>query len=159
MADGPERDPTFDEVRDALLPDVPGLNKGASWGQFMAALTRGQPAAAPDISLPVVTGLSGGGVHPAVMKALAAGATDLGDVAGGLASHLPACPRCHGRHLPNDACTGEPPDPFTAGAVAGVGLAEMYADMLAAGIPLASVERILGAMLAAYAMMDKAAGE
>ena len=49
----------------------------------------------------------------------------------------------------------EPPDPFTKGSEAAAGLAEMYEDMLASGIPLASVERILGAMLAVYGLMTK----
>jgi hypothetical protein len=45
-----------------------------------------------------------------------------------------------------------PADPFTKGSEAAAGLAEMYEDLLASGIPLASVERILGAMLATYGM-------
>jgi hypothetical protein len=48
-----------------------------------------------------------------------------------------------------------PADPFTKGSEAAAGLAEMYEDLLASGIPLASVERILGAMLATYGAMTK----
>ena len=48
-----------------------------------------------------------------------------------------------------------PADPFTKGSEAAAGLAEMYEDCLAAGIPLASVERILGAMLATYGLMTR----
>ena len=46
-----------------------------------------------------------------------------------------------------------PADPFTKGSEASAALAEMYEDLLGAGIPLASVERILGTMLAVYGMM------
>lgn len=53
------------------------------------------------------------------------------------------------------AVGSEPPDPFTKGSVAAAGLAEMYEDLVASGIPLASVERILGAMLATYGAMTK----
>jgi len=41
-----------------------------------------------------------------------------------------------------------PADPFGKADDAGIALAEMYRSMLAAGIPLASVEKILGHMLA-----------
>lgn len=41
-----------------------------------------------------------------------------------------------------------PADPFGMADDAGIALAEMYRSMLAAGIPLASVEKILGHMLA-----------
>jgi hypothetical protein len=59
--------------------------------------------------------------------------------------------------LPGDPAS--PADPFSPGAVADTGTAEMFWGLQRAGIPLASVERILGAMFAAYAMMDKAAAE
>ena len=48
-----------------------------------------------------------------------------------------------------------PADPFTKGSEAAAGLAEMYEDMVASGIPVSSVERILGAMLATYGAMTK----
>jgi len=48
-----------------------------------------------------------------------------------------------------------PPDPFTKGSEAAGALAEMYEDLLGAGIPLSSVENILGVMLATYGAMTK----
>ena len=53
------------------------------------------------------------------------------------------------------AVGSEPPDPFTRGSEASAALAEMFGDMVDAGIPVASVERILGAMLATYGAMTK----
>ena len=41
-----------------------------------------------------------------------------------------------------------PADPFTPGRQAGIAAMDMYDDLLAAGMPLASVERVLGAMFA-----------
>lgn len=136
---------TFSEVRDALMP--PGANREALWSALKNAQRTGlfhRGATAPDISMgPVVTGLSGTGVRPEIMKALAAGADRLEDVHAALEQ---------GQREP------EPRDPFSQGHVAAVGLAEMYSDMLAAKIPLGSVERILGAMLAAHAIMDAGDG-
>lgn len=51
---------------------------------------------------------------------------------------------------PTVAAPLPPLDPFTPGAEASAALAEMYSDMVEAGIPVASVESILGHMLAAY---------
>ena len=48
-----------------------------------------------------------------------------------------------------------PADPFTKGSEAAGAFAEMYEDLLGAGVPLASVERILGAMLATYGLMTR----
>ena len=44
-----------------------------------------------------------------------------------------------------------PADPFTPGGMASAALAEMYSDMVESGIPVSSVEAILGHMLAAGA--------
>ena len=44
-----------------------------------------------------------------------------------------------------------PADPFTPGKLAAAATKDWYDDLLDAGIPLASVERILGSMLAAAA--------
>jgi hypothetical protein len=81
---------------------------------------------------------------------------------------LRVCPYCHRHHESGTACeprawdypTADPVpkrpaplpplDPFTPGAEASAALAEMYSDMCASGIPVASVESILGHMLAAY---------
>lgn len=137
--------PSFGELRDALMP--PGTDKNALWSALKNAQVTGghMPGrTAPDISMgPVVTDLSGKGVHPVVAKALAGGASSLEEVAGALAASQ------------QERISGPPADPLSPGTVAGIGLAEMYNDMLAGGIPLASVERILGAMLAAYGIMDK----
>ncbi len=51
------------------------------------------------------------------------------------------------------AVGSEPADPFTKGSEASAALAEMFGDMVDAGVPVASVERILGAMLATYGLM------
>lgn len=50
--------------------------------------------------------------------------------------------------LPVPAAPVLPADPFGMADDAGIALAEMYRSMLAGGIPLASVEKILGHMLA-----------
>ena len=60
-----------------------------------------------------------------------------------------------GIHDAVPAYPGPPPDPFTKGSEAAGAFAEMYEDLLGAGVPLASVERILGAMLAVYGLMTK----
>lgn len=58
---------------------------------------------------------------------------------------------CTGDHeCPNLQAPLPPLDPFTPGAEASAALAEMYSDLCEAGIPVASVESILGHMLAAY---------
>lgn len=147
-SNGNEDEPvTFGEVRDALMP--PGANREALWSALKNAQRTGlfhRGATAPDISMgPVVTDLSGTGVRPEIMKALTSGATGLEDVHAALE---------HGQREREP----EPRDPFSQGHVAAVGLAEMYSDMLAAKIPLGSVERILGAMLAAHAIMDTGDG-
>ena len=48
-----------------------------------------------------------------------------------------------------------PPDPFGHDTAPAIALAELYNDMIGAGIPLASVERILGATLAAMGKDEK----
>lgn len=126
--------PTFSEIRDAMMP--PGTDKDALWSALKGAHRTGghvpgRPA--PDISF------------------------------GGPLSDLPATVRqlISTGHITKDqlpqlaAELGDPVDPFTKGSEAAAGLAEMYEDLLASGIPLASVERILGAMLATYGAMTK----
>lgn len=137
---------TFGEVFDAVTPRLaPGVSKAGLLASLRNATRTGGFApgrTVPDISMPVVTDLSGRGVHPAVTKALAGGAAGLGDIADALGEHE------RQRAL-------EPPAAVSEEAAA---LAGMYRDMLAAGIPAASVERILGAMLATYGAMDQAGG-
>jgi len=60
-------------------------------------------------------------------------------------AHAPAAP-APGAFLPAD--------PFGKADGAGIALAEMYRSMLAGGIPLASVEKILGHMLASLPSQD-----
>ena len=160
--------PTFDELRDAMMP--PGTDKDALWAALKGAHRTGghvpgRPA--PDIS---------GAVSPQLLDMLQASrmaevrpcpvcATHhasgtpcpprIGPAAPGTHAYY-ACTICgnvHDKHLP---CADlSIPDPFTKGSEAAAGLAEMYEDLLASGIPLASVERILGAMLATYGAMTK----
>lgn len=133
---------TFDEVFDAATPRLaPGVSKADLLASLRNATVTGGFAPgqiAPDISMPVVTDLSGNGIHPAVMKALAGGG-GLEDVG-----------RALGEHQRQRAL--EPPATVSA---EGAALAEMYHDLLASGIPLSSVERILGAMLATLGVMGE----
>lgn len=126
--------PTFDQLRDALMP--PGTDKDALWAALKNAHRTGghvpgRPA--PDISF---------GPSPGLADALRT-------------RPCMACANYHpsGTPCPARAQTAIPADPFTKGSVAAAGLAEMYEDMVASGIPVGSVERILGAMLATYGMM------
>ena len=136
---------TFDEVAEAATPRLrPGVTREDLFAALKGAHQYGGHVpgqAAPDISMPVVTDLSGNGVHPAVMKAIAGGAAGLGDIAGALGEFEEQRERAL-----------EPP---TAASEEGAALAEMYHDLLAAGIPLSSVERILGAMLATLGAMGQ----
>lgn len=135
---------TFDELVDAMTPR---LRPGASKEDLLASLrnatrTGGHVpgAAVPDISMgPVVTDLSGTGVRPEIMKAIA-GAGSLEDVAEALTGN--AARRAAG--LP------APPDPFSAGALPAAGLHEMFLDFLGAGFTEDQATSILGKMLAAY---------
>ena len=125
--------PTFDEIKDAMMP--PGTDKDALWAALKGAHRTGGHVpgrAAPDISF------GGGG-----------GSADYPGPPG--ATVGPGC------YVPLGGPGGPsaPADPFTKGSMASAALAEMYEDCLAAGIPLASVERILGAMLATYGAMTK----
>ena len=126
--------PTFDELKDALMP--PGADSDALWAALKGAhraggYVPGRPA--PDISF---------------------GAGEYAPESSGL---LP--PRSVGTGYPFRIGPSEPPltppDPFTKGSEAAGAFAEMYEDLLGAGVPLASVERILGAMLAVYGLMTK----
>ena len=140
--------PTFDQLRDALMP--PGTDREALWAALKAAHRTGgyvPGRQAPDIS---------GSVPPELVGMLRAGAAQ---------AHY-ACSICGNAHDRRVTCAdpsismtgrtaGPPPDPFTKGSEAAAGLAEMYEDMVASGIPLSSVERILGAMLATYGAMTK----
>jgi hypothetical protein len=132
-----DRKPTFEQIKDAMMP--PGTDKDALWAALKGAHRTGghvpgQPA--PDISFqlgdpPGTTGRGGAGGN------------------GGWTPFPPATGPGGGTGI------SPPPDPFTKGSEAAAGLAEMFEDLLASGIPLASVERILGAMLATYGAMTK----
>ena len=124
--------PTFEQLRDAMMP--PGTDKEALWAALKGAHRTGghvpgQPA--PDVS----------------MDAIAADGLDRlrRERQRGTPGWTPFPP----------AVGSEPPDPFTKGSEAAAGLAEMYEDLVASGIPVSSVERILGAMLATYGAMTK----
>ena len=130
--------PAFDELRDAMMP--PGTDKEALWAALKNAHRTGghvpgRPA--PDIS---------GTVSPQLLNMLRG--------SGAQAYYAcTVCGRVHDKHL---TCADlSIPDPFTKGSEAAAGLAEMYEDMVASGIPVSSVERILGAMLATYGAMTK----
>lgn len=130
--------PSFDEIKDAMMP--PGTDNNALWAALKNAQRTGghvpgQPA--PDIS---------GTPSPQLLDML----------------RTRPCMACNTYHRNGTPCADPlaqpfpaPPDPFTKGSEAAAGLAEMYEDLLASGIPLASVERILGAMLATYGAMTK----
>ena len=148
MPDGDGK-PTFDELRDAMMP--PGTDKDALWAALKGAHRTGghvpgQPA--PDIS---------GTPSPQLL--------DMLRNPGAYAHYVcTICGNAHDRRVtcadPSIPMSGRasispPPDPFTKGSEAAAGLAEMYEDLLASGIPLSSVENILGAMLAAYGAMTK----
>jgi hypothetical protein len=139
---------TFDEVFDAVTPP---LAPGASKADLLASLRHATRTGghipggiAPDISMPVVTDLSGNGVHPAVMEALRAGATSAPDLGAALAAHQE-----RQRALEAPAAVSEE----------GAALAAMYHDLIVSGIPLSSVERILGAMLATLGVMGEEDGK
>lgn len=134
--------PSFDQIRDALIP--PGTDKEALWAALRNAQQTGghvpgRPA--PDIS-----------VAPTVAEAMKRG------------TYIARCTICGRDHDYRLRCadlsipwsgraTPPPADPFTKGSVAAAGLAEMFEDLVASGIPVGSVERILGAMLATYGLM------
>ncbi len=127
MPDGDGK-PTFDEIKDAMMP--PGADRDALWAALKGAHRTGghvpgRPA--PDISFGGVGGGAGGPYAP----------------------YVP--PNFVGTPIP--PAGSAPPDPFTKGSMASAALAEMYEDLLGSGIPLASVERILGTMLAVYGLM------
>jgi hypothetical protein len=48
---------------------------------------------------------------------------------------------------------GLPADPSPGDLMAGIGIAQMLESMTSGGVPLASAERIIGAMLAVHGMM------
>lgn len=133
MAD--DAKPSFDQIRDALMP--PGTDKDALWAALKGAHRTGghvpgRPA--PDISF---------GPSPGLLDALK-----------GAGTYITRCTICGRDHDYRVTCADlSTPDPFTKGSVAAAGLAEMYEDLVASGIPVGSVERILGAMLAAYGLM------
>lgn len=63
------------------------------------------------------------------------------------------CRRCERPEPKGTACPDElagagPADPFEPGSESGVAARILYDDMIAAGIPLSSVERIIALMLA-----------
>lgn len=146
--------PTFDEIKDAMMP--PGTDKDALWAALKGAHRTGghvpgRPA--PDIS---------GTPSPGLLDALR----------GAGAHAYYTCPICGNAHDKRLTCAdpsirsgtpgwtpfppavgSAPADPFSKGDEASAALAEMYEDMLGSGIPLASVERILGTMLAVYGLM------
>ena len=117
--------PTFEQIRDAMMQ--PFADRDALWAALKGAHRTGGHVPgrpAPDISL------------------------------GGPAPHVPPGPGGTPGWTPFPPAVGSaPPDPFTKGSMASAALAEMYEDLLGSGIPLASVERILGAMLAVYGLM------
>ena len=96
---------------------------------------------------------------------------------GAPSSSLRVCPYCSQQHAASMVCADDPMrrvllgqhdrasaplpplDPFTPGAEASAALAEMYSDLCTAGIPVASVESILGHMLAAYQLGKDGAAE
>lgn len=161
---------TFGEVVNAATPRLrPGVSKQDFLNSLRhAARTGGHVpgGAAPDISMPVVTDLSGKGVHPSVMKAVMGGATSLEEIGEAMASsRMLPCPQCSTHHRPGDLCAPPPSvrnleappvaplpsDPFAGRDVmAGTGLHEMFEDMLAGGFTEDQATSILGKMLAAY---------
>lgn len=146
--------PAFGEIRDALTPP-PGAGKDDLWAalknaQVTGGHVPGRPA--PDISMPAVTDPTGKGIHPAVLKALSSGATSLEDVGSELAATIYKQEmRRQELHARADHPELFPGDPFHSHAAPAIATAEMYRDFVDAGIPVTSVEAILGHMLAAFA--------
>jgi hypothetical protein len=151
----PDQDkPSFDEVRDAMMP--PGTDKTALLKALREAqLTGGHVPGrvAPDTSAepsPGALAMLGklfGSQH--VPHGTLAGEGDAERYSPPGNAPEPSSPppgRASASCLP-----GLPADPFTPGRMAGAALAEMFDDLVASRIPLASVESILGNMLAAYA--------
>lgn len=162
MADGGEHRPTFRETLNALTP--PGTDQSALFRALKAAQATPAPGAVPDVSFRPESRMrhcvNCGTAHDYVAQCppLRRGegcricsAPLIYDFGAGTLR----CASCTGDQPQHHsgAVHAPPEDPFTAGQVAGVGLTEMLADMTAAGMPLASAERILGAMLAAYGLM------
>lgn len=120
--------PSFAEVVKAVTP--PGVN----WDDWKAAMRQARQdggyrpgQVAPDISLPM--------------------------------PQMPRCTYCQKWHDPRMDCgygprPAPPADPFTEADPASIALAEMYHSMIRAGIPVASVEGILGRMLAEHGRDD-----
>lgn len=113
----------FDQIAEATCP--PGTN----WDQFKAAMRQAHTGgyrpgrAAPDISL---------------SPADAAKAAGFGEGP---------------ERIEVSYETAGPADPFGADHAAAVALTEMLGDLQAAGMPLASAERIIGTMLAVQGLM------
>jgi hypothetical protein len=145
VADGKDELPSFSELRDAMMPS--GTNRGALWDALKNAQATGGHVpgqVAPDISMPggvptldAIRAITGGVIPPELSAA----------------HDRPPAGVTPGRH---DFFL--PADPFGHDTAPAIALAELYNDMLGAGIPLASVERILGAALAAMGKDEKPGG-
>ena len=140
----PDREPpSFAEARDALAPDATGKNN------LWAALKNTQATGghipgrtAPDVSM------AGGSEAVETLRDLLGRQTGWPVPPPAITPH-PAPPAGH------LAGIGDITDPFGHDTAPAIALAELYDDMLGAGIPLASVERILGAALAAMGKDEK----
>jgi len=164
--------PSFAEVVKAVSP--PGLN----WDEWKAAMREAHQTGghypgkvAPDISLPADGSLSSAIRNPGQRHARtlpcpgchayheAGEPCQFGDrccacgspaVAYRDCQNKPFCAACaDGRH-PGQ----QPADPFTEADPPSIALAEMYWGMVRAGIPVTSVEGILGRMLAEHGRDD-----
>jgi len=131
--------PSFAEVVKAVSP--PGLN----WDEWKAAMREAHQTGghypgkvAPDISMSPQQAAR-------MMAPQRAGA-------------LPFCLACGDRHYDSEPCAGDPrpdpADPFSEADAPSVALAEMYWGMVRAGIPVTSVEGILGRMMAEHGRDD-----
>jgi hypothetical protein len=167
--------PSFGEVRDALTP--PGTGKGALWDALKAAQRTGghiPGAVAPDVSAEPPAGLLEAlraatrtmpcpqcrTFHPQGTDCPAgfpqAGYGSLPDQSLAVhakqlmaTGHLTAQDAARlAREIPEPSF---PEDPFTPGKLAAAATADWFRDLCEAGIPVSSVESILGHMLAAFA--------
>ena len=118
---------------------------------------------APDFSLPDSPNLRD------AFRAFAPPGTDTDDLMAALRqARMIWCRACSRSHPDNLICPEQnaiaakaadpdmPADPSPGDLMAGIGIAQMLESMTSGGVPLASAERIIGAMLAVHGIMAAA---
>lgn len=140
--------PTMREALDAMRGGpVPDLSGPASFGRTFGALAGG---ADPDELLAALKGAQLPSVPLAGLER-AARASEGMRWCKRCARPEPASAGCPNQSLAEASAENLPSlpaDPFTPGQQAGIAAMDIYDDLLGAGMPLASVERIIAHMLA-----------